>query len=375
LTVAALKKHTVGEIVRRYLTEKTPLKGCSVSETSVLNKFLRHPLCSKSLAYISREDAYKYINERLKEIQKGMKPIQPSTVRRTITSIQHIFETAKEEWGFTNLQNPFRGIRIKGSMRRRKRRLEEDELERLEQACKECRGLNQYYVPLAIYLAVETGMRLQEIFNLTWPDVDITKRRIEIRKSKTDHLTTYEGRTIVLTLGAQSFLKKLRYSLQANGRFKRTDKIFPMTKGAFKQSWADVRKRAKISGLNIQDLRREAGSRFDEAGLTRSENALMRGEKLHDMTSLYIHSDLKIIQDKLDRYTLGGMTFDEAIAKVGAIVLNNKISGKPKAVPLEEATSGGAFRFNSEEEMKKWVERIRQESSQPSSWFPYAPQI
>jgi hypothetical protein len=84
-----------------------------------------------------------------------------------------------------------------------------------------------------------------------------------------------------------------------------------MTKGAFKQSWADVCKRAGISDLTFHDLRREAGSRFDEAGLTKGEHDLMMGHAGTDMTSLYIHGDLNRIQDKLDRYTLDGNTEKE----------------------------------------------------------------
>jgi hypothetical protein len=49
-TIKTLQKHTVGDIVRRYLEEKTPAKGSKVSEGTVLNKFLKRPICSKSLA-------------------------------------------------------------------------------------------------------------------------------------------------------------------------------------------------------------------------------------------------------------------------------------------------------------------------------------
>jgi hypothetical protein len=89
------------------------------------------------------------------------------------------------------------------------------------------------------------------------------------------------------------------------------DPIFPMNKLTFKGSWAGVVKRAKITDLHFHDLRREAGSRFDEAGLTKAEHDLMMGHANNDMTSLYINSDLKRIQDKLDKYALGGMTVEE----------------------------------------------------------------
>jgi integrase len=169
LTINELKTHTIGDIVRRYLKEITPSKGCRVSEAAVFNAFLRHGIAKISLAYFKKKDAWTYITERLRETRKG-KPIQPSTVRREINSIQHVFEIAKERWGFENLVNPFRGIKIPGSMHRRTRILEQGEPERLLKACEHCRGLNRFYVPLAIYLACETGMRTQEISKYHKPD-------------------------------------------------------------------------------------------------------------------------------------------------------------------------------------------------------------
>src|SRR4051794_38773223 len=56
LTIEELKKHTVADIVQRYLTEVTPTKGCSVSETTVLKKFLKTDLARRSLAFVSKKD-------------------------------------------------------------------------------------------------------------------------------------------------------------------------------------------------------------------------------------------------------------------------------------------------------------------------------
>jgi hypothetical protein len=215
-------------------------------------------------------------------------------------------------------------------------------------------------------------MRLQEIFNLAWSDIDRTARRIEIRKSKTDHLTSYQGRTIVLTIGAEGFLGMLRFSLQENGYFKTEKRIFPMSKGAFKQSFVDVLKRAGINDLTFHDLRREAGSRLDAAGLTKGEHDLMMGHRNNDMTSLYIQADLNAIKDKLDRYTLGGLTFNEALKTYGAISLNTKITGKPKPTLLATAFEQSKLKFDSEEEMVAWAEQWKKGRKLAP---PYPPQI
>jgi integrase len=324
LTISALKKVFVIDIVTKYRDEVTPSKGCHVSETAVLNRFLRHPIAKKSLAAVTRQDAYSYRNDRLKDTwqvrgSKGpRKPIQPSTVRREINSIQHVFETAKEEWGYTNLTNHFRGLPIKGGEGiSRERILRNGEMQKLQEACRKCHGDNKFFVPLAIYLAVETGMRLQEIFNLTWKDLDLENRLIEIRKSKTDYKSRRKGRTIVMSARATGMLTLLRLPLKAKRRLTEANSVFlkdngtALTKDAFKQAWGHVLANAKIDDLTFHDLRHEAGTRFDEAGLTKAEHDLMMGHKSRDMTSRYIHGQLKNIQDKLDRYDFDGKTFAE----------------------------------------------------------------
>src|SRR5262249_29116487 len=65
LTIDDLKKQTVGDLVRRYLEEKTPGKGSHVSEASNLKYFLQHDISSMSLAYVRREHAWKYVEYRL----------------------------------------------------------------------------------------------------------------------------------------------------------------------------------------------------------------------------------------------------------------------------------------------------------------------
>lgn len=340
LTIEALQKVTVSEIVARYLEEKTPLKASAASERLVLQRFLRHPMCKLSLAAVKRADGYSYRNERLKDTWNG-KRIAESSVKREIGILHNIFVVAKDEWGFENLLNPFDNMKLKDG-HGRERRLKKDELKKLEQACGSCRGLNRYYIPLAVYLAIETGMRLQEIFNLLWSDIDIYNRRIVIRKSKTDHVSPLKGRTIVLTVNASWYLLRLaalsfggiektfpnEKPAKANRAYwqaitARSERIFPMTKDAFKQAWRDLTKRAEIADLQFRDLRHEAASRFDEAGLTNAEHGLMMGHGKRTMRDRYSHATLQSIQDKLDRYVLGGMTPKEQREKMEAEATRN----------------------------------------------------
>jgi integrase len=364
LTIDALRKHTLGSLVERYLKEKTPDKGSAASETTVLKKFLKHPVCKQHLP-ISQMDAYAYIHQRLKDKYKGkklvdkegktigyeMKPVTPRTVWREKNIIQHIFEVAKKEWdGFTNLPNPFAGIQIKGSQYRREMRLNPGDLEKLISACDACRTQeNRHFIKLAIYLAVDTGMRLDEMFSLTWADVDIPNRTIKIRHSKTDYKTEKKGREIVMPFHALTILwnelsygrltipdkarfltdhpawlgfysfpeihpnSEIQYKIYQGFYKAKAASIFPMSKVAFKQSWQGVVARSGIKGLQFRDLRREAGSRFDDADLTNAQHDYMLGHNNNSIRNIYIRPFLDKIQDKLDRYVLDGKTFKEAL--------------------------------------------------------------
>ena len=104
-------------------------------------------------------------------------------------------------------------------------------------------------------------------------------------------------------------------------KFKPENRIFNMTKSGFEQAWTALLERAGINtkeqdaalgikesqcGLEFRDLRREAGSRFDEAGLTKMEHGLMLGHANQSMASIYIAPHLNKIVEKLD--SIGWLT-------------------------------------------------------------------
>ncbi|MET4173881.1 integrase [Bradyrhizobium sp. LA6.1] len=348
-TVKDLQKYTVRDIIRSYMhfgdrliteddavyDDKEELEEDSLRPSNVFQvlwKFSLRDICSMSLFEFNRQVADKYIGDRTKETWKPPgsagdgKLVTPSTVRWEVSHIQLAWKAAKKWPGLAQLQNPWEGIRIKGSTGgRRERGLEEDELKRLLAAADRCLGENRYYVRLAILLAAHTAMRRQEIFNLTWDDIDFKKRRITIRKSKTDRATGNVGKPvrIVLPVMAELMLLQLWASLYHDGHLPGpermpsplatpgtppTGKIFPKTKDAVSQSIKDAAIRAGVEDFQFsKDLRRTANTMFIQAKLTLEERKLMRRETDKGMDAVYIGREtlLKDIQDKLDKHFLG----------------------------------------------------------------------
>lgn len=307
---------------------ETVLRKGRDGEAKRLLKFASLPIAQKSIYDFDQRDADAYIESRLSEIytNKGWKvsrPISPSTVAREKTIFRRMWNVSKRT--HPKLDNPWIGGLEEYANIPRNRTLENDEHARLIAHCKGCYGLNKVYVPLAICLAVDTAMRQQEIFNLTWKDINFFDRTIHIAKSKTDRENAKKGlppgRTVVLPLFPMLFLSDLSSKTTGKTFANTNERVFPLTmagkdpKTAFTQAWRDLRKRAGIQYINgeileFRDLRRAANSKFEEAGLTAEEQKIMLGHSFRDITEVYRDYRVRmrrliLIMDKLDKVILG----------------------------------------------------------------------
>ncbi|MGI9482666.1 MAG: site-specific integrase, partial [Hyphomicrobiales bacterium] len=119
-----LENFTLGDLVIRYRNEITPRKKAFAVEAIVLNAFLRDKICKKNLTSLKTSDFISYRDRRLKKVL-------PSTLRRQLNPIRHMFETARSEWGVPLKENPLDKVRLRFTDNRRERRLEEGELEKI----------------------------------------------------------------------------------------------------------------------------------------------------------------------------------------------------------------------------------------------------
>jgi integrase len=321
-------KIKVSSLVERYRDEITPTKPGykkdnpkADPETNRLNNLLNKKpgkvLCGYALSdLVEYVQAWEYIRARERQTTNRGTKLTPRTISRERNLLQDVFRIAKEEWGYAGLNNPFAGLKIKGSKFKRTRRLEFGEYEKLIEHSESCHGLNKRYVALAIDIAIETAMREQEVLNLEWRDIDFDRRTITIRKSKMDYKQDVIGRRIVLPYHTMIDLVCLKEDIECYGDkgLSNTDRIFPMTQDALIQAFERTVERAGIKDLVYADLRREATSRWGdkEPSLTTSQMKLMDGHSQsdNDINTVYNIPALKEIRLKLDKQAMG-MTFEE----------------------------------------------------------------
>ncbi len=276
-TVAAqILQSPLSELIERYKREVSSLKRSCDSERLRLGKLQRHPLCTLSLGEVTPSAIASYRDDRLAVAK-------PGTVRRELSLLHHILDTAQKQWSLNLGRNPVGDIRYPIVRDQRERRFRPTEQARLETELSKCQ--NRAILPL-VRFAIETAMRRGELLSLTWQNVDLERRTAFIPDTKTG-----TPRTVPLTKMAAAILE---------GLVDRRDLVFHVTIDCLKAAWRRACKRAGLPDLRVHDLRHEAVSRLFEIGLSVPEVALISGHKDPRMLFRYTHLQPDQVRDRLD---------------------------------------------------------------------------
>jgi integrase len=138
-------------------------------------------------------------------------------------------------------------------------------------------------------LALETAMRLREMYTLTPDQIDLKGRTVFLSKTKNG-----DSRVVPLTTVATNVLKVQLETLAEGAAH-----IFPwyaqhaynlkMTSNFISKLYADVFEQAGCGDLRLHDLRHEAVSRlFERTQLTTEEVMKITGHKTHKMMMRYL---------------------------------------------------------------------------------------
>ncbi len=273
---------TLGELLERYLRERTPKKKGAEPEACRIGALKRHPLAKRYVASVRSTDIAQYRDERLKKVSSG-------SVRRELTILSQIFEVSRKEWEIF-VRNPVREITRPEPSASRHRRLECEtpnvagEESRLLSACRLCRNPNLLPV---VRLAIETAMRQSELVGLKWENISFHRRTVFLPRTKNG-----DSRSVPLSTEALRVLRSLPRSINGD--------VFPgLTTMAIKKAFNRAARRAEIEDFHFHDLRHEATSRLFEIGLNIMEVATITGHKDLRMLRRYTHLKAEDLAKKL----------------------------------------------------------------------------
>jgi integrase len=136
-----------------------------------------------------------------------------------------------------------------------------------------------------VRFAVATGMRLGEIVNLRWADLDEGKRVILIRDRKDPKRKQGNHQRVPLLDGRATGYDALKIIQHQPGG---VDRIFPMSKNLASVNFSRATRRVDIEGLRFHDLRHTALTRLAAAGFDIPALSLISGHKTYQMLARYV---------------------------------------------------------------------------------------
>lgn len=275
---AEAKRHTLGELIDRYIENVLPERSEAQRVTTQLKWW-------KSVVgdYLLSDVTPALIAEQRDVLLKGItrRGIQrsPATVVRYMAALSHALSIAVNEWGWLD-DSPMRKVKKPREPAGRVRFLSDDERLRLLKACKASAYKDLY---LIVVLALSSGMRQGEIMGLKWSDVYLSDGFLVLHKTKNK-----ERRRVSLAGHAFDELNK-----HSKVRHIDTELLFPgknLDKPMwFRKRWLAVLEEAKISDFRFHDLRHSAASYLAMNGASLAEIAEVLGHKTLQMVKRYAH--------------------------------------------------------------------------------------
>jgi len=279
---AESKKHTVGQLIDRYILNVLPTKPKSQKKQTAQLTWWKKQLGAYSLADI-RPALIAEVRDRLARERtiRGSKR-SSATVVRYMAALSHAFTIAVREWGWLEA-NPMSKVTRPKESRGRVRFLSDSERPRLLQACKASN--NRYLYPIVV-LALSTGMRQGEIMNLTWADVDLKRKQITLHDTKNG-----ERRVAPLAGHALTLLTRLAKikRIDTNLLFPSLSPQKPQNPFDIRHPWLRAVDKAIIKNFRFHDLRHSTASYLAMNGASLAEIAEVLGHKTLQMVKRYSH--------------------------------------------------------------------------------------
>lgn len=277
---AEAKKHTLAELVDRYIRDVIPTKPKNAAATTAQllwwKKQIGHCLLSDLTPALIAEQRDLLIKG--KTFKGSIR--SPSTVVRYLAALSHALTVGFKEWGWLE-DSPMRKVTKPKEPRGRVRFLNDDERTALLRACQESN--NPYLYPVVV-LALSTGMRQGEIMNLRWENIDLFKGRIILEQTKNGERRAIPLRGLALQL------------LQGHIVHKQQDigLLFPSKDNVAKPMdlrfpWEQALKKAGIKNYKFHDNRHSCASYLLMNGASLPEIAEILGHKTLAMVKRYAH--------------------------------------------------------------------------------------
>lgn len=296
---AESQKHTLGEMVDRYIRDVLPTKGSNSNAQKQQLKWFKDEIGAYTLADVTPAKIVECRDKLLMSLSpKTKKPLAPASVVRYMAALSHAFTIAINEWGWLE-DSPMRKVKKPALPRGRIRFLSEDTTDsngktidgERTRLLKACQASDNPYLYTVVILALSTGMRRGEVMGLTWDDVDLHQGRITLYETKNGEIRVVPlvGKALDLLI-EHSRVRNLKTSLLFPGKpIRDGDGNVTYKPMDLRAPWLAALKKVNIDDFRFHDLRHSAASYLAMDGASLAEIAEVLGHKTLQMVKRYAH--------------------------------------------------------------------------------------
>jgi len=294
-TTAEAQKHTVSDLVERYISDVLPRKPKIHNEYACQLKWWQAQIGDVLLSDLTPSLISEQRDLLSEKVTNRKTIISNARVNRYMATLSTTITTAVKEWEWME-DNPLRKVSKLKEPRGRVRYLSTEERERLLKACKESHNTDLYN---AVILAISTGGRRAEIWGLCWKCVDLQNGFVTFEETKND-----EPRSVPLQGHALELMLERSKAPRID-----TDLVFPSPKNPqnhfdFRRPFQIALKTAQIEDFRWHDLRHCAASYLVMAGVDMRTVAEILGHKTLQMTQRYTHLSPEHLKDAVAKMNL-----------------------------------------------------------------------
>jgi len=264
---SATVKSTLQQVIDRYINEVSPALKSGPNITKRLKALSKMLPVLRQVSEITAADLSKFRDKRMAEVSVA-------TVRKEMTILRSVFESARRDWSMI-ATNPIADVKRPPAPPNRKRLMSDSERDRLLLAL----GFDgtvstvQHQVAVAMLLGLETAMRAGEMLGLTWARVNLKAQYVSLEKTKNG-----DYRDVPLSTRAVELLALM------HGVDKST--VFTVTLASLDALFRKARDRCEIDNLHFHDTRATALTNLSSK-LDVMELARMVGHR--DLKSLLVY--------------------------------------------------------------------------------------
>jgi len=264
---SATVKSTLQQVIDRYINEVSPALKSGPNITKRLKALSKMLPVLRQVSEITAADLSKFRDKRMAEVSVA-------TVRKEMTILRSVFESARRDWSMI-ATNPIADVKRPPAPPNRKRLMSDSERDRLLLALgfDGTVSMVQHQVAVAMLLGLETAMRAGEMLGLTWARVNLKAQYVSLEKTKNG-----DYRDVPLSTRAVELLALM------HGVDKST--VFTVTLASLDALFRKARDRCEIDNLHFHDTRATALTNLSSK-LDVMELARMVGHR--DLKSLLVY--------------------------------------------------------------------------------------